>query len=230
MLPFDPSIPLKYLGLPQDYIPHPEADPIAFLTNHLAHLPPHILQQFSSITGAKQRTIIPTIRNRRLKYTSTKPVELDFRTARKKWPQMWRGRERIGLDKGKEEKEWANHEFLAGQQQYVGKLGNLLGEYEEEREAERTRVLHRQVHIPTEFVPEEDDSESESESDEIPAVPEEESEEEAIRSFERLVRERFIYGLLEDVDYDRVDWDESLDTEDNREAEERWFDEEEEDM
>lgn len=33
-----------------------------------------------------------------------------------------------------------------------------------------------------------------------------------------------------DVDYERVDWDESLDTEDDREAEERWFDEEEEDM
>ena len=32
------------------------------------------------------------------------------------------------------------------------------------------------------------------------------------------------------VDYERVDWDESLDTEDDREAEERWFDEEEEDI
>ncbi len=33
---------------------------------------------------------------------------------------------------------------------------------------------------------------------------------------------------VEDIDYGRVDWDESLDTEDDREAEERWFDEEEE--
>lgn len=31
-----------------------------------------------------------------------------------------------------------------------------------------------------------------------------------------------------DVDYERIDWDESLDTEDDKEVEERWFDEEEE--
>ena len=195
MLPFDPSVPLRYLGLPQDHVPHPQADPVAFLTSHLAHLPPHILQQFGGITSAKQRTIIPMIRNRRLKYTSTKPAELDFQTAKKKWPHMWKGRERAGLDEGRDEKDWANHEFLAGRQQHVGKLGNLLGEYEEEREAERARVLRRQVHVRTEFIPEKD--ESDSEIDETPAVPDEETEEEAIASFEWLVRERFIYGLLE---------------------------------
>jgi hypothetical protein len=33
----------------------------------------------------------------------------------------------------------------------------------------------------------------------------------------------------QDIDYDKVDWDESLDADDDREAEEKWFDDEEED-
>jgi hypothetical protein len=188
---FDPSVPLRYLGLPLDYVPSPDTDTVAFLSKYLSHLPPHILAQFGNITTAKQRTMVPTIRNRRLKYTSTMPTELSFHVAQKKWPHMWKGRERAGLDEGRDEKEWANHEFLSGQHQHIGKLGNLLGEYEEEREAERTRTLRR-AHAPVdEFVPEED------ESDEEPATSEEVAEEEAIASFERLVRERFIYGLLE---------------------------------
>lgn len=188
---FDPFVPLRYLGLPPDYVPSPVTDPVAFLSKHLAHLPPHILAQFGNVTSAKQRTIVPTIRNRRLKYTNIMPTELSFHVAKAKWPHMWKGRERVGLDGGRDEKEWANHEFLAGQHQHIGKLGNLLGDYEEEREAERTRTLRR-AHTPVdEFVPEED------ESDEEPATAEEEPEEEAIASFERLVRERFIYGLLE---------------------------------
>jgi hypothetical protein len=190
---FDPSVPLRYLGLSLDYVPSPETDPVDFLNKHLSHLPPHILAHFGTITTAKQRTIIPTIRNRRLKYTTTMPTELSFQVAKKKWPHMWKGRERVGLDEGRDEKEWANHDFLAGQHQHIGKLGNLLGEYEEEREAERTRTLRRaQVQV-DEFVPEEDE-----ESDEETAgTPEGEAEEEEITWFERLVRERFIYGLLE---------------------------------
>lgn len=188
---FDPSIPLRYLGLPPDYVPSPETDPLAFLNKHLSHLPPHILAHFSNITTVKQRTIVPTIRNRRLKYTTTMPTELSFQVATKKWPYMWKGRERAGLDEGRDEKYWANHEFLAGQHQHIGKLGNLLGEYEEEREAERTRTLRRTHVQADEFVPEED------ESDEEIATPEGEAEEEAMTWFERLVRERFIYGLLE---------------------------------
>jgi hypothetical protein len=35
--------------------------------------------------------------------------------------------------------------------------------------------------------------------------------------------------LMQSIDYDIVDWDESLDDDDDRDAEERWFDEEEED-
>lgn len=29
----------------------------------------------------------------------------------------------------------------------------------------------------------------------------------------------------QDIDYDKVDWDESLDVDDDREAQDRWFDE-----
>jgi hypothetical protein len=60
--------------------------------------------------------------------------------------------------------------------------------------------------------------------DEDPEIQESESPEEAQALFERRVRERFIYGLLEGADYDSVDWDEWLDVEDDRDAEERWFD------
>ncbi|KAK2466067.1 hypothetical protein APHAL10511_001709 [Amanita phalloides] len=220
------DIVLTYLALPSDYVPSPHTDPIAFLSRHLHHLPPHILAHFSSITSAKQRTIIPIIRNRRLKYANTTPTELSFQIAKKTWPHLWKGHERAGLNESRDEKEWANHNFLAGHHQHVGKLGSLLGQYEEEREAERTRTLRRTHTLTEEFVEEED----ESESGEEPTVPVEETEQEAIASFERVIRERLIYGLLEDFDYDRIDWDESLDTDDDREAEERWFDEEEENM
>ena len=46
------------------------------------------------------------------------------------------------------------------------------------------------------FIPEEDEDTSDEE-DLAPAPPEEESPEEARLAFERLVRERFIYGLLD---------------------------------
>ncbi|KAF7352634.1 DUF2052 domain-containing protein [Mycena venus] len=100
------------------------------------------------------------------------------------------------------------------------------GGYEEEREAERFRTLRRE-RAEAEFVPEE---ESDSDDDNVsgPSSMVQMIDEDAKTSFERLIRERFIYGLLENIDYDKVDWDENLDADDDREAEERWFDEEEE--
>ena len=44
---------------------------------------------------------------------------------------------------GKEEEEWASKQFLDGKKMHVGKLGPLLGGYEEEREAERVRTIRR---------------------------------------------------------------------------------------
>ncbi|KII94882.1 hypothetical protein PLICRDRAFT_149156 [Plicaturopsis crispa FD-325 SS-3] len=234
-LPFNKDPILSYLGLPREYEPSPETSPVDFLLAHLRELPPHLVSTFTLITSPKQRTIIPTIRNRRLKYTSSDPPELSFTSARRTWPTLWSGRERRGQEEGSEEKAWANSVFLGGLKTHVGKLGGLLGDYEEEREAERIRTIRRERAAEEAFVPEED-SDSEDSDDDPPGAQagsaaieqEQETEEEAKSAFERLVRERFIYGLLESVDYDAVDWDERLDSEDDRDAEERWFDEEDE--
>lgn len=196
---FDESPILSYLGLPESGCePSPRTAPIDFLIKHLQQLPPHLLLTFSSIINPKQRTPISTIRNRRLKYANLHPPELSFSLARRTWPTMWEGRERRGQEEGQDEKEWAESGFLRGSTKHVGKLGSLLGGYEEEREAERVRILRRERAVQDEFVLEEEE-ESDS-SDEIHAATEEveqETVEEAKASFERLVRERFIYGLLE---------------------------------
>jgi len=48
------------------------------------------------------------------------------------------------------------------------------------------------------------------------------------QDFQRLINERFIYGLLEGANYDSVDWDDQWDQHNLDVDEERWFDEEEE--
>lgn len=197
---FDKNLVLKYLGLPEDYSPAPELDPIAFLNHHLFQLPPNVLRHFNYITTPKQRTLLVPIRNRRFRYVNSCPPELRFAVARNSWPELWQGRGRSGVEEGNEERLWAQKEFLDGAQQHVGKLGNLLGDYEEEREAERVRNLRQSRTLPLkdDFVPEEEDS-SESEQEEIKNVqpPEQETDEQVRTLFERRIRERFIYGLLE---------------------------------
>ncbi|KAF8204701.1 hypothetical protein BJ912DRAFT_939093 [Pholiota molesta] len=223
---FDKAPSLTYLGLPQDYTPSPENDPIAFLIERLFQLPPHLLSHFSYITTPKQRTVITPIRNRRLQHVSKNPPELQFDAARNTWPSLWQGRtERRGVQEGKEEKAWAESAFLGGSKQHIGKLGSLLADYEEEREAERAREMRRSRPPPEdEFVPEEDTDSEDEDGPTSNAPPEVETEAELKASFERLIRERFIYGLLDNIDYDNVDWDESLDVEE-RDTEERWFEE-----
>ncbi|KAG5341940.1 hypothetical protein C0989_006783 [Termitomyces sp. Mn162] len=192
---FNKSLALTYLGLPDDYTPSPESDPIPFLARHLMQLPPHLLLHFSYITSAKERTALPAIRNRRLKYTNSNPSQIHFTSARAKWPNLWQGRERTGLEEGEDEKAWAENEFLGGAKKHVGKLGGLLGGYEEEREAERVRTLRIERAAAAQFIPEEDESSDEEE--EAEATPDDDSPEEAKAWFERSVRERLIYGLLE---------------------------------
>ena len=188
---------LSYLQLPELYTPSPKESPIDFLQLHIRQLPPHLLLTFSLITNPKQRTTIPTIRNRRLKYTETNPHELSFVEARSRWPTLWEGRERRGMEEGQDERDWViNDGFLQGTTKHVGNLGTLLGEYEEEREAERVRMLKRERAAAAAFVPEED-SESDDEDVLVDVGDEEVKPEEAKASFERLVRERFIYGLLD---------------------------------
>ena len=110
-----------------------------------------------------------------------------------------------GKEERKEEEEWASKQFLDGKKMHVGKLGPLLGGYEEEREAERVRTIRRREAERLEELPEEDedtDEEEEEEEEEASQPAEtEESPEEAREIFLRLVKEKFIYGLLEVCNY-----------------------------
>ncbi|KAJ7590830.1 hypothetical protein C8J56DRAFT_544059 [Mycena floridula] len=219
---------LRYLGLEEDYQPSPSTEPIEFLSRHLRILPQNQLLFFSTITTPQQRTTIPTIRNRRLTWAKEADA-LSFTSARRTWPTLWKGPSGrfAEEDARNDERDWVDRSFF----KHVGKLGQLLGDYEEEREAERIRAQRRE-HAAASFVPEEDDSDSEEEddADEEPdsSLAEPESESEMKVQFERAIQERFIYGLLSNIDYDSVDWDDSLDSENDRDEEEKWFDEEEE--
>lgn len=140
--------------------------------------------------------MIAEIKNRRFAYTETKPKELAFAEAKNRWPHLRSGRGRYGQEAGQEEREWAEKGFLGGGIQQVGKLGALLADYEEEREAERIRQVRRQ-RASEEFVPEED-SESDQGGMEVEESPEEEQ-----AAFERRIKEHFIYGILEVSDANR---------------------------
>ncbi|KAJ4478301.1 hypothetical protein J3R30DRAFT_3404373 [Lentinula aciculospora] len=229
---FETTPILTYLGLEKDgsYSPSPSEQPIEFLVKHINHLPPHLLLKFSSITSPKERTVIHVIRNRRLKYIHTQPAELSFTSARHTWLTEWPGRERRGVEEGHDEEHWAQSGFMEGTTKYVKKLGPLLRDYEEEREAERVRTIRRTQSVADEsrFIPEEDSDEDSNQDEDVdPSIMEAENEVNNKAEFVRHIRERFIYGLLDNIDYDKVDWDESLDTDNDREAEERWFDDDE---
>lgn len=202
-IPFDEQPILRFLGLPVDgtYAPSPATQPLEFLKQNIHILPPHLLIKFSSITSPKQRVTLPIIRNRRLRYTETNPQEFDFSSARNTWPMLWEGRERRGAEEGKAEKDWVKDDFLAGLSKHVGKLGALLGGYEEEREAERVRTLRREAAAEEPFVPEEDDESDSDDDNGMEQVTENlanlETDQDARLLFERRIRERFIYGLLE---------------------------------
>jgi hypothetical protein len=191
---FDSNTVLTYLGLPLDYDPSPALAPIPFLTKHLRQLPPNILHWFSSITTPQQRTAVLLIRNRRFNFAQSNPPEFHFPAAMQRWPTLSEEPKRIGQEEAREEKEWAETTFLGGKSQaYVGKLGTLLGGYEEERHLERQRQAKRSRL--DDFLPEVDESSDEEEEGSGPGTPE---SAQALRElFLRRVRERFIYGHLE---------------------------------
>lgn len=123
---------LNYLALEPGYQPDPTTEPIEFLARHVKQLPTHLLlASFSSVTP-KDRSRVSAIRNRRLKYLESDPPELQFSTARSTWPLLYDGQGRRGQQEGDEEKDWAAKDFLQGLTKHVGKLGTLLGGYEEE--------------------------------------------------------------------------------------------------
>jgi hypothetical protein len=186
----------KYLGIEQ---PPPAERPIYFLKSNLSYLPRELLMLFSSVLSPKERSVILAIRNRRSKYAQSAPRELSWIIAKNTWPLLWEGRERRGIQEGQEEREWARENFLGGERKpHVGKLGVLLGGYEEEREAERVRVLRRERVEQEAALPEEDE-ETDSDEEDVADLPPEEppTDEEMKQDFERLIQERFIYGLLE---------------------------------
>lgn len=211
----------NHLGLGSDYEPNPSSDPIAFLQKHLTQLPQSILLRFSTIINPKDRTIVSAIRNRRYKYTSSKPQELTGEHARDTWKELWQGPSedtmarirRLQAQANSDERSWAETNFLGGQKQHVGKLGGLLGkvsvstsvqcnsadpqspgDYAEERAAESLRKDRRLVHV-DEFIPEEETDSEEEESSGNAAR--EDTFDELKDSFERTLRERLIYGLLD---------------------------------
>ena len=107
----------------------------------------------------------------------------------------------IPVEVGRDEKIWAERGFLDGEKQHVGKLGGLLGGYAEEREAERMRAERREraAREAEEFIPEEDSESDEDEDDAMNVTTQDPGPspfEEKIY-FERLIKEKFIYGLLD---------------------------------
>ena len=189
---------LRYLGLPQDYQPSPLTEPVDFLSKHMPSLPQNLLSLFSSQVTAKQRTVLPAIRNRRLRYFESSPPEFAMPAATALFAYLWPGTlgNNVAREEAEDEKQWADKEFLGGHGKQVGKLGALLGGYEEEREAERTRALRRQQREAEESFPEEDEDTDDEEAA-AEAAKEELTPQEAEQLFKRRLKERFIYGLLE---------------------------------
>ncbi|EJD44167.1 hypothetical protein AURDEDRAFT_145195 [Auricularia subglabra TFB-10046 SS5] len=234
---------LNYLDLPDTYKPSPSTSPLAFLKQHLHQLPKHLAIYFASRVPARTRTTLPLVRNRRLNYVQSGAgsVALGWQNGRARWPLLWeqsgstRDDIKPGELNGAEERAWANRHFMHGRGGELNKLGALLAEYEAEREAERTRQLRRDDAVRQSMMPqvaeEEEDSDEEVEEDDDPPVSEDpvETVEEHRLAFERRLQERFIYGLLDGFEYDDIDWDDKWDTIGDQDAEDRWFDEDDED-
>ncbi|EUC57778.1 DUF2052 family protein [Rhizoctonia solani AG-3 Rhs1AP] len=242
---FDSSPVLRYLALDSDYTPSPDDSPVEFLKQHMSQLPPHLLVLFNVHPKAtpRARASVPAIRNRRCAYVATEPKLLDPDVLSKSDPGVWdlvnseraqalTVRRPTGADENEDEadeRDWASSQFQDGSKMHIGKIGELLAELEGERRRERERAVRRQVLVARareeETLEEEEESSDEEES--VPAGTERLRADPAEEDIRRTIQERFISGLLTNVDYDTVDWDERWDP-DDRDDEERWFDEEEE--
>ncbi|KAG9050458.1 hypothetical protein FS837_005263 [Tulasnella sp. UAMH 9824] len=240
---------LKYLSLQADHKPSPRDEPLEFLRDHLIQLPVEFSRPFSAITTPRQRTQLLRIRNRRTTYACSPQGRkaLSWVEARKEDPLAYEAfmisstgtqgmplaqdptdperAYRRGEEEGAEERKWVKSSFMDGAKGHVGegKLAALLGQFEEEREAERLRDMKREIRereqAQRESEPEEEEDDSEGE--ESPTNPIYDSAGDARSSFEKVVRDKFW------MDYDTVDWDDRWD-DDGRDDEEKWFDEEDE--
>ncbi|KAG8747563.1 hypothetical protein FRC10_000699 [Ceratobasidium sp. 414] len=240
---------LKYLSLDADYTPSPAQNPIEFLKQHMTQLPPHLLVLFSNHPSVTPhaRASIPAVKNRRCNYAAEEPKALDPDVLSKLDADIWdllneerpqgQTTQRPTAPEPDEdvadERAWADEEFQGGVKGHVGKIGELLAELEGERTRERQRAIRRQAAV-VRARREETEEEVEESSEDDDDDDDDERQEEPVRQFDapekdlrRVVRERFISGLLKEFDYDAVDWDEKWEP-DDRDSEDRWFDEEEE--
>lgn len=196
---------LTYLDLPADYTPSPVHAPFEFLRAHLHQLPQHLALYFSSSVPARERTALPIVRNRRLNYTQSTAgaSALGYAAGRAQWPLLWeqsgttRDDVKPGQLSGVEERAWANAGFMGGHAGEVGRLGALLSEYEAEREADRTRALRRDRAVRESMLPQVEEEEDSDEDEDANGPDDEETVEEHRATFERLLREKFIYGTLD---------------------------------
>ena len=244
---------LSYLELPPaTTLPSP---PLRFLSDHIAVLPPPLLEPFSQITSPRERASIPTIKSRRLIYATQVPIppELTAEKGRLRWPLLW---ERMGGSSlpppsadVREEEAWVAEHFLPGKEnvQHVKKLGGFLRGLEEEREMENV-VMARRAERRLDDVGEEFDEESDEEDEELPrrsgpGSMDAEEQEEVRRAFEKRILEMFVDGVdvsdcepLADVrakpqtvPYDHVDFAEPAggDPIGARDREDAYFDDEE---
>jgi len=139
------SLVLKYLSLPGDYTPKPSTEPVSFLRPHLSILPRSILQHFSHLLSPLQRTVLPTVRNRRFAYHTSAPPVFSFPAARNRWVDIWdeiapgavlhENWRETSKASAQDEKAWAETGFLDGRSiaGEKSRLGKLLGGYEGER-------------------------------------------------------------------------------------------------
>ncbi|KAH8830430.1 hypothetical protein DL96DRAFT_1707255 [Flagelloscypha sp. PMI_526] len=228
-----PNLPLssreaiaRYTGLDVSEI---QEDTVACLRSYLHILPESLLAQtFAQLLSPRRRSVVPAIRNRRLAYTNTNPSEFIFSNAKTRWPALWRGSERPGVQQAEDEHQWAKDEFMdQNTSMKVGKLPQLLRDFEEERQAERIRAIRRERAAADQFVPEEDsDSDLDSEEEEgslIKMSLDSEQNEESETDFEQRIKQLFIYGLLDNANYDTVDWSDAWDVDRDKEKEEDWF-------
>ncbi|WWC59386.1 uncharacterized protein I303_101939 [Kwoniella dejecticola CBS 10117] len=109
---------LTYLDLPiSDQLANP---PLEFLNQHLPNLPPSLLEHFTFLTP-KQLTALPTIKHRRLLYSTRvpRPAFLGASEGRLRWPLLW---ESLGGDPNTslndnsinavEEEQWVSNRFM----------------------------------------------------------------------------------------------------------------------
>lgn len=204
---------LRHLMLPLE-AELPSA-PLDFLSTHLGSLPEPLAVLFSPVTTPRQRSTIPRIKSRRLTFACTipPPAELQAESGRRRWPLLW---ERMGGDRGpltvpagrqvplsglEEEERFGSKDFMDGRldAQAVKRLGGLLRDFEEEREAERglearRAERRREENVGEEFDEESDEEEFEEQRRQI-GLDDQADQVEVRELFEKRLAELFIDGL-----------------------------------